>query len=95
LDLGTDTTTTDTTTTTDASGSTTTTDTTTTTTDSTGAVISGDLTVSLNPSSLPNGTQIPKAGIIKFGFVDFSAAASDISLSSLELVKSGLANVPT
>lgn len=60
----------------------------------TGAVLSGDLKVSLNPSTLPTGTQIPKTGIVKFAVVDLSAASSDISVNSVELVKAGLSTIP-
>lgn len=53
----------------------------------------GDLSVGLNPTSATTGTQIPKAGIVKFAAVDFTAAASDVSLNSVELVKNGLSTV--
>ncbi len=72
--------------------------TTTTGTTSTGTVIvpaAGDLTVALNPTSPASGTQIPQAGIVRFAVVDFTAASSDISLNTVELVKAGLASIPT
>lgn len=56
-------------------------------------VASGDLAVSLNPKSATSGTQVPKSGIVKFASVDFTAASSDISLNSVELVKNGLSTV--
>jgi hypothetical protein len=72
--------------------------TTSTGTTSTGTVsvpAAGDLSVALNPASPASGTQIPKAGIVRFAVVDFKASASDISLNTVELVKAGLASIPT
>lgn len=72
-----------------------------TTTDTTGSVSTGtttvvgngDLELSLNPASPTSGTQIPKAGTVRFAKVDFTAASSDVSLNSVELKKTGLATV--
>ncbi len=65
-------------------------------TTSTGAntsVKAGNLELSLNPTSLASGTQIPGTGTILFAKVDFTAGSSDISLNSVEVKKVWLASV--
>jgi hypothetical protein len=56
-------------------------------------VKAGDLNLALNPASPANGTQVPKAGIVRFAVVDFTAASSDVSLNTIEIGKAGLASV--
>ncbi len=55
---------------------------------------SGTLTVSLD-DALANGTQVPKAGIIKFASVDFKANSDDVSLRTVSIKKLGLASIPS
>ncbi|EKE29673.1 MAG: hypothetical protein ACD_2C00125G0001 [uncultured bacterium (gcode 4)] len=74
-------------------GGTSTGSTTPTTTGSTTPVKAGDLNISLNPASPAVGTQVPMSGIIRFAVVDFKAASSDVTLSSVELKKAGLSTV--
>jgi len=52
------------------------------------------LNVSLG-ATLANNSEIPKAGIVKFASVNFSAASSDIALGTIEVEKMGLANPPS
>jgi len=95
-DTGT-TTTTDTTTTPANTGTTsTTTDTTTDTTTTTTTTPSGaaDVTVSLNPDSLANGSQIPRVGVVRFAKVDFTAGSEDATLNTVKISKKTLASVP-
>ncbi|EKE29137.1 MAG: hypothetical protein ACD_2C00221G0019, partial [uncultured bacterium (gcode 4)] len=65
----------------------------TTSTGTTTEVKAGDLNISLNPASPAVGTQVPMSGIIRFAVVDFKAASSDVTLSSVELKKAGLSTV--
>jgi hypothetical protein len=54
----------------------------------------GAVSVSLG-SSLASGTQVPKAGTIKFGTVNFVAGSNSVSLNTVNLNKVGLATIPT
>lgn len=74
----------------------TTTGTTSTGTTNTGSNVvvgTGDLEISLNPASSADGTQVPKAGTVRFAKVDFAAASSDVALNSVEVKKVGLGTV--
>jgi hypothetical protein len=73
-----------------------TTDTGSTDTTSTGTVVtSGDIEISLNPTSISNGTQIPNKGTVRFAVVDFTAGDSDVSVNTVDIKSLGLAAVPT
>jgi hypothetical protein len=63
-------------------------------TSSTGTTVvkAGDLNVSLNPSSPANFTSIPNAGSVKYATVDFTAGSKDVTVSSVDLMRSGLGN---
>jgi len=54
----------------------------------------GELGVSLNPASPTSGTQIPMAGIIRVGKVDFTAGDSDVAINVATLKSVGLASMP-
>lgn len=84
----------------DLFGDTTSTGTTATGTTSTGVttpttVAAGDLSVALGAKSPANGSQVASTGIVRFAVVDFTAGGADISLSTVELKKSGLASIPS
>ena len=52
-------------------------------------VKAGTLTVSLG-NALADGTQIPNAGIVSFGTVNFKASSEDVNLKSVTIKKQGL-----
>ena len=84
----------------DLFGDTTSTGTTATGTTSTGVtnpttIAAGTLNVALGAKSPANGSQVASTGIVRFAVVDFTAGGSDISLSTVELKKSGLASIPS
>ncbi len=59
-------------------------------------VKAGNLNVSLNSSSLADGTQIPSTGTIRFATVNFVASSSnDVSLNTIVVKKIGLAAIPS
>ena len=87
-------TTTDTTTTTPTTTTTTTTTTTDTTTTTPAPTGAADVTVSLNPDSLANGSQIPNVGVVRFAKVDFTAGSQDATLNTVKISKKTLASVP-
>ena len=58
-------------------------------------VKAGSLNVSLDSATSANGTQVPKAGTVKFAVVDFAAGSSDVSLNTVTIKKVGLASIPS
>ncbi len=59
-------------------------------------VKAGNLNVSLDSSSLDNGTQVPSTGTIRFATVSFAASSSDdVSLNTIVVKKIGLAAIPS
>lgn len=54
----------------------------------------GTLNVSVG-NALPNNSEIPMAGIVKFASVNFSASSDDIALATVEVENMGLANPPS
>jgi hypothetical protein len=57
-------------------------------------VKAGTLTVSMG-DALADGTQIPNAGIVSFGTVNFKAASDDVNLKSVTIKKQGLVKTMT